>query len=170
MKIQYMKTFVLGLSAVALAACGSTEAPEANPRPQGAPEGGGLFSGASGNLVDIGRAAREQGITLAVNGYLWRASLETLSFMPLQEVDSTGGVITTDWYIDPATPDERIRAQVLVLGTTLHPTSIKANVFKQEQESAGWGVETAQPDTARQLEDAILTGARDLRAADVTTR
>ncbi len=164
---------VLATTALALtvAACsGKTEAPEANPRPADAPQGEGLFSGASGNLLSFGKAAQEAGIRLSVNGYLWRASLETISFMPLAEVDSTGGVVTTDWYVDEKKPNERVRVNVLVLGTTLHPTSLKVNVFKQMKTASGWGVEQSQSNVSRQLEDAILTAARDLRAADAAAR
>ena len=45
--------------------------------------------------------------TIGVNSYLWRASLDTLSFMPLVQTDSNGGVIVTDWYANPNTPTER---------------------------------------------------------------
>src|SRR3546814_12690085 len=53
--------------------------------------------------------------TIGVNAYLWRASLDTLSFMPLLQTDSNGGVIVTDWYVNPNTPAERMKVTVSIL-------------------------------------------------------
>ncbi len=47
--------------------------------------------------------------TIGVNAYLWKVSLETLSFMPLLQTDSAGGVIVTDWYANPRNPAERMK-------------------------------------------------------------
>ncbi len=53
--------------------------------------------------------------TIGVNSYLWRASLDTLSFMPLLQTDSNGGVIVTDWYVNPQVPTERMKVTVSIL-------------------------------------------------------
>ena len=50
--------------------------------------------------------------TIGVNSYLWRAALDTLSFAPLAQVDSSGGVIVTDWYANPGTPNDRVKVTV----------------------------------------------------------
>ena len=65
-----------------------------------------------------GRYAREDGADggagagIGVNAYLWRAALETIDFMPLAPADPFGGVIITDWYSPPETPDERFKLHV----------------------------------------------------------
>ena len=43
------------------------------------------------------------------------ADLETLSFMPLLQTDSNGGVIVTDWYANPNNPSERVKVTVSIL-------------------------------------------------------
>ena len=42
---------------------------------------------------------------IGVNSFLWRASLDTLAFMPIVSADPFGGVILTDWYSPPETPN-----------------------------------------------------------------
>ncbi len=102
-----------------------------------------------------------------VNSYLWRATLETLDFMPLSQVDPFGGVIITDWFADPAAPNERIRATAYILDTNLRADALKVSVFKQTRSGTGWDDAAVDADTARQVENAILTRARQLYIATV---
>ena len=103
---------------------------------------------------------------IGVNSFLWRASLDTVAFMPLLSADPFGGVILTDWYGPPDTVNERYKITLFILGTTLRADGIRAQVFKQER-SAGKGWQDIRPDETldRELEDAILTRARQLRIA-----
>jgi hypothetical protein len=101
----------------------------------------------------------------AVNGFLWRASLDTVSFMPLASADAFGGVLITDWYAPPETPAERFKINVFVTGPQLRPDAIRAAVFRQTQDASGaWRDAAVDPGTARGLEDTVLTRARQLRA------
>lgn len=102
-----------------------------------------------------------------VNSYLWRATLETLNFMPLDQVDPFGGVVITDWYADPAAPNERLRATAYILDQNLRADALKVSVFKQVRGAAGWDDAPIDADTARQVENAILTRARQLYIATV---
>lgn len=102
-----------------------------------------------------------------VNSFLWRATLETLNFMPLEQVDPFGGVVITDWYADPAAPNERLRATAYILDTNLRADALKVSVFKQVQSPNGWTDSAVDADTARQVENAILTRARQLYIATV---
>jgi len=99
---------------------------------------------------------------LGVNSYLWRASLETLNFMPLEQVDPFGGVIVTDWYANDQVPNERFKANVYILDTNLRADALKATIFKQNRTANGWEDSSVDADTARQIENAILTRARQL--------
>jgi len=99
---------------------------------------------------------------LGVNSYLWRASLETLNFMPLEQVDPFGGVIVTDWYANDQVPNERFKANVYILDTNLRADALKATIFKQNRTANGWEDASVDADTARQIENAILTRARQL--------
>lgn len=105
---------------------------------------------------------------LGVNGYLWRASLETLNFMPLVEIDSYGGVIVTDWYSSADAPSERLKANVYVLDTALRADALKVGIFKQTLDANGqWRDAKVDADTARQIENSILDRARQLYIATV---
>jgi hypothetical protein len=107
--------------------------------------------------------------TLGVNSYLWHATLDTLSFMPLQSEDPFGGVIITDWYSAPSAPTDRVKLTIYLLDRRLRADGIKIAVFRQTKSADGWVDATANPDTAAKLTDAILTRARELRLATKST-
>jgi len=101
---------------------------------------------------------------IAVNGYLWRASLDTMSFMPLSSADPFGGVIVTDWYVTPESPNERFKVQIYILDRQLRADGLRVSVFRQIRAASGeWISAPVKPETAPQLENAILTRARQLR-------
>ena len=102
---------------------------------------------------------------IGVNGYLWRASLDTLAFMPLSSADPYGGVIITDWYVPPATPDERFKVNAYILSTQMTADAIKVSVFRQVQQDGQWVDAPADPALAGGLEDRILAQAANLQAA-----
>lgn len=104
---------------------------------------------------------------MGVNSYLWRASLETLEFMPLAVSDPFGGVIITDWYANPEAPDERFKANVYILDANLRADALKTSIFKQVRSGNAWVDAKVDADTSRQIENAILTRARELYIATV---
>ena len=107
----------------------------------------------------------QQGI--GVNGYLWRASLDTLSFMPLANADPWGGVINYDWYINPQTPNERFKATVFILDTRLRADALNVTVTKEIKGADGqWTGASVAAQTEADLENAILTRARQLNLAN----
>jgi hypothetical protein len=106
--------------------------------------------------------------SVAVNGYLWRATLDTLSFMPLASADPYGGVIITDWYINPEKPDERFKCTVYILDARLRADGLNVSVFKQTKDASGnWVDAPAAAQTETDLENAILTRARQLRLSNI---
>jgi hypothetical protein len=113
-------------------------------------------------------AGEGPGVTLGVNSYLWRASLDTLAFMPLASADPYGGVIITDWYANPEKPDERFKAQVYILDTRLRADGLNVTVYKQMRDAAGgWIDSPVSNQTATDIENAILTKARQLRLSNL---
>lgn len=147
-------------AAVALSACSmfrADDSPAGQSRADADRERGGipLFGGGGGS------SRQEAGI--GVNSFLWRASLDTLNFMPLASADPFGGVIITDWYSDPTTPNERFKATVYILDTRLRADALNVSIFKQTQQNGQWVDATVDPDTEIQIENAILTRARQLR-------
>ena len=105
--------------------------------------------------------------TIGVNSYLWRASLDTLSFMPLLQTDSNGGVIVTDWYINPAVPTERVKVTVTILDQDLRADGLRVAALREVQQGGQWVAAPVKAATVQKLEDAILTRARDLRRGSV---
>jgi hypothetical protein len=101
--------------------------------------------------------------TIGVNSYLWRASLDALSFMPLLQTDSNGGVIVTDWYANPSSPDERVKVTVTILDQDLRADALRVAASRQVSQSGTWVDAPVQAATVQKLEDIILTKARDLR-------
>lgn len=113
----------------------------------------------------FGRSNPDQGGGgIGVNSYLWRASLDTISFMPLSSADPFGGVIITDWYSPPETPDERFKLNIYILGRQLRADGIKVAAFRQRRTPGGDWVDAAvESRTPVELENAILTRARQIR-------
>lgn len=122
------------------------------------PSGMTLLGGGSG---EDGSGASGGGI--GVNSFLWRASLDTIAFMPLASADPFGGVIITDWYTPPATPEERFKMTVYILDRTLRSDGVRVAVFRQRRDGSDWLQQPVAADTASNLENAILARARQLR-------
>lgn len=127
----------------------------------------GLFG--SDGLTLLGRGKGEDnggggGGGIGVNSYLWRASLNTIAFMPLSSADPFGGVIITDWYAPPETPDERFKINVFILGRQLRADGVRVSVFRQSRGGAGQWVDAGvNANTNTHMENQILTSARQLR-------
>ncbi len=106
--------------------------------------------------------------TIGVNSYLWRAALDSLSFMPLVQTDSNGGVIVTDWYVNPQVPTERMKVTVSILDQDLRADALRVAALRQVSQGGQWVAAPVQAATTQKLEDIILTRARDLRRAAVS--
>lgn len=103
---------------------------------------------------------------IGINSFLWRASLDTLSFMPLATADPFGGVIITDWFSPPETPRERFKVNCYILDRRLRADGVKVALFRQERGPGNeWLDARVEAGTATQLENAILRRARELRLA-----
>ena len=129
---------ILGVASLGLAACGGGSRPEAD-------------------------LAAAQVSTIGVNSYLWRASLEAVSFAPLLQADSNGGVIVTDWYANPSNPGERVKMTVSILDTDLRADALRVAASRQVNQAGTWVDAPVQAATVQKLEDSILTKARELR-------
>ncbi len=121
-------------------------------------DGLNLFGGGKKKAEDGG------GGGIGVNAYLWRASLDTVAFMPISSADPFGGVILTDWYAPPETPSERFKLTVFIMDRALRADGVRVAVFRQVRDGAGNWIDAAVDGaTGTAMEDAILTRARQLR-------
>jgi len=131
--------------------------------------GGSMFG--EGGISLFGREDdKNGGGGIGVNAFLWRASLDTISFMPLSSADPFGGVIITDWYSPQQSPDERFKVTVYILDTRLRADGVKVALFKQQRDPGRNAWIDGQPGAtaAADIENAILTRARELRIASNT--
>ena len=133
---------VVAAAALGLSACGGKERPRAD-------------------------LAASKVTTIGVNSYLWRASLDALSFMPLLQTDSSGGVIVTDWYANPANPNERSKVSVAILDQDLRADALRVSASRQVLQGGTWVDAPVQAATVQKLEEVILTRARDLRRSAI---
>ena len=160
----WVRGAIVGVGLMALTACGT------GPKTFHTQESGGFnpFSGIMGR----GRTAsvNADAPSIGVNGYLWRATLDTLSFMPLASADPYGGVVITDWYVNPEKPDERFKATVYILDTRLRADALNVAIFKQVNAGGQWVDSAVTSQTETDIENAILTKARQLRLANTTGR
>lgn len=111
----------------------------------------------------FGKKDKEAGSGIGVNSFLWRASLDTLSFMPISSADPFGGVILTDWYENPETPGERFKVNIYILDKQLRADGVRVSVFKQKQGKGAWKDASVANSVATDIENTILTRARELR-------
>jgi hypothetical protein len=111
--------------------------------------------------------APSQVTAIGVNTYLWRASLETLSFVPLLQADSAGGVIVSDWYVNPNVPTERLKFTVTILDKDLRADAVRVAATRQVTQGGQWIDAPMQAASVQKIEDIILTRARDMRRAAI---
>lgn len=138
------------------------------------PNGLVLFGG--GNEENTQNERRSNSLTgsgsgtgggIGVNSFLWRASLDTIAFMPLTTTDPFGGVIITDWYQTPQSPEERFKLTVFILDRSLRADGVRVSVFRQERDAlGGWVDAVVDPEVQVQIENSILTRARQLRVSN----
>ncbi|MFQ5563250.1 MAG: DUF3576 domain-containing protein [Parvularculaceae bacterium] len=139
------KLLAIAGAAAVLAACGGNKSDDRN-----------------ASLLGLSLGS-DSGQATSVNRYLWAASLETLDFLPIFTADPISGLIITEWYINPESPNERFKTNVYILDSALRADALRVSVFRQERNGEEWIDATVNPATAREIENAILTRARQLR-------
>ena len=124
-------------------------------------------SGCARNVNLPSRLAPSKVTTIAVNTYLWKAAVDTVSFAPLLQANPNSGVIITDWYTNPKAPGERVKLTVAVLDPDLRADALRVSAARQVNQNGAWVDAPVAAATVQKLEDIILTRARDLRRASV---
>jgi hypothetical protein len=162
---------VIAVFGAGLAACSGLPAPtpvtdaeyhsDRNTMPGGKlfGDGGISFGGGKSNS----QSGNQDGAALGVNAYLWRGTLDTLSFMPLVSADPFGGVIITDWYQPPTTSGERFKATAYILGRQLRADGIRVAIFRQVLTNGQWADAPVSAETVGEIENRVLARARELR-------
>jgi hypothetical protein len=167
----------IGVALIGLSACSGLKVEDNYPTvvpgtdnkfaPRDQVEKGGVF-GEEGLMGLFGGKKEEGGGGggIGVNALLWRASLDTINFMPVASADPFGGVIITDWFAPAETPNERFKMNIYILGRELRADGVKAAVFRQRRDAAGnWADAAVEARTSTDVENAILARARQIRQA-----
>ena len=116
-------------------------------------------------LSDFGSNDASSGDGLPVNALLWRAALDIASFVPLDDVDTFGGSIVTEWHQPKATPNQRLKLTMFVVGRELRSDAITVRAYIQNRLGTEWVDAGRDEALGRKLENLVLTRARELRAA-----
>lgn len=119
----------------------------------------GVFGGSDKETKNL----KPETTAIGVNGYLWQATLDTLSFMPFQSVDPSAGAIVTDWVLQPEAPNERVKVSVIFQGELLRSDGLRVNVVRQAKQGDDWVTAPVKASTALEVEEAILTRARQIK-------
>lgn len=170
----------------AVAACSSSNSPKPGDSSGSSKGSGNVFNDEGNAPVNIGsdgftlfggatwKKTNDEGTAagIGVNAFLWRASLDTLGFMPLASADPFGGVILTDWYAPPESPAERFKMSVFIMDRTLRADGVRVQVFRQVRGggASDWADAPVDAKTGTDMENAILTRARELRTAAAATK
>jgi uncharacterized protein DUF3576 len=174
MPIRLSRIAMVLLASLGLAGCGSTKPNPTDPGyigylgPGGGSMPGGSVLGESTLVFGTGKSkpgdtAQGGGGALGVNAYLWRGALDTLSFMPLASADPFGGVIITDWYTPPVSSGERFKATAYILGRELRSDGVRVTIFRQVLQNGQWVDSGVSPVTVGEIENKVLSRARELR-------
>jgi len=124
----------------------------------------GCLSG--GNSKSAENAAAES--VGAANPYLWRATLDTMSTLPVVSADPIGGLVIYDWKTYEDAPAERIKATVYILDSRLRADGVKVSVYRQTNKDGTWTDAAVDAETGQQLENKILERARLLKASELS--
>lgn len=171
--MKYLTTISAACALIFLGGCagGKTEAKYPTGADRAATDGSNdiyseperVFGQGGLRLFSEERVKDKSGGGIGVNSYLWRAALDTISFMPLASADPFGGVILTDWYSPPETPGERYKLNVIINDEALRASALQVRLFKQAKAGSGWKDTAPDAENARRIEDAILTRARQIK-------
>jgi hypothetical protein len=125
----------------------------------------GLFSKDSDKGISINDLLNPNNaeVSVNVNGFLWRASLEVLSIAPLISTDALGGTIITDWYVNKKVKNQRIKITAFIKTSELRSDGISVRVYVQNLNNGIWSDIVTNKNLETQIENQILNEARILR-------
>ena len=157
-----MRFFVILMILIGLAACSRpTSTAEKGP--------GSILTGRAEQGVSLrdltGLSGKSNSVGLPINALLWRASLDIMSTIPINDVDTFGGTIVTEWYQLNKTSDERIKMTAFVLDRELRADGIRVVVYVQKRTGNNWQDSGTDSEMGKQIEELILTRAREIRAS-----
>lgn len=162
-----MKKLVISICVLTLlSACAGAELQAEYPksREELEEEKMGKLTGEDGLVLFGGKKKSSATEGINVNSYLWRATLDTVYFMPLISADPFGGTILTDWYRKTPNSKERYKLNIFVIGGELRSDAVRVAAFKQVLAKNGsWMDVDSSPEIAQEIENKILLRAREIK-------
>jgi len=158
------KIFII-IIVLSISACSSNNTNVVNPITGEKPKPGIFSKDAEKgiSLSDILNPQNEEGISVNVNGFLWRASLNVLSVAPLISTDALGGTIITDWYINKNVKNQRLKITAYIKTSELRSDGISVKVYIQNLNNGVWADIVTNKKLETKIENQILNEARNLR-------
>ena len=161
-----MRLIILFFFCLTLSACIGNNLTEPEAKGPGSLITGKSEQGVS--LKELAGIGKNNSAAMPINALLWRASLDIASSIPLDDVDTFGGTIVTEWYQLDAADEERIKLAIFVLDRELRSDGIRVVVYVQKQQDGVWSDHGTDTEMGLQLEELILTRAREIRATTVS--
>jgi len=161
-----IKNLILLFNFIILLGCSSNNSLVSNPVTD-VKKTPGLFSKDASKGVSLDSILNPQSSSSEgganVNAYLWRASLNILSFTPLISTDALGGTIISDWYVNKNNKNQRIKITAFIKTSELRSNGIEVKVHIQNFKDGSWSETFTSKDLETKIEDNILNEARNLR-------
>jgi len=176
-KMRFFPFMAIALVTLGLSACSGVETKAEYPTSRQPGDADATYNnqrqsifGTGGLSLFSSKKKKEVETGITVNAYLWRASLDTISFMPIDQADPFGGTILTEWFQPPQNPYERVKVNVFIIGRQLRTDALKLTLFRQIAQDGQWIDVAVDPATVTQLEETILTRARQLKVGEKNTK
>ena len=169
-KLLLTKLTCLSVVGLLLVSCGGGITEPYDGRPQKLKDNGSFLTGkaeAGISLNDLLNPRSSGTGSMPVNAILWRAALDTVSVIPIDDIDTFGGAILTEWYPHPSHTDQRIKIAVFVIDRELRADAIRVQVYVQQKQGSTWTDIGQDAEFSRRMEDLILTRAREIRSANI---
>lgn len=118
-----------------------------------------------GGIMDIiSRSQQNTNFSFATSNALWRATLKSLSFMPLLNADYSGGIIITDWYSENINSDEQIKITIRFLNNEIRADSLDIIAHKKKCDSSSKCSQILLSNSfSKEIKDSILSTARQIK-------
>ena len=133
-----LSNFALILAFLATSSCGLYKKVDQREMPDGASAKArkNIEEGRGAGLGDLLGRSRNTNYEFSTSNPLWRASLETIDFIPLATVDYSGGIIITDWYSDDGNPNEALKITLRFMSNEIQSNSIKVIIHNKNCSAA----------------------------------
>ena len=164
-----MSRYLYLILIVVLTACSSTQTETSTSSIKKEAEGSFITGRSESGITldDLTGMSKNNVVGLPVNALLWRASLDIASILPIDDIDVFSGTILTDWYSLPSNQNEQIKLAIFVLDKELRSDAIRVIVYVETRNGGIWEDGGIDNLLARNIEDLILTRARELRASSI---